>query len=91
MKTPAEWAKGCWHPLELGPGWEKRLTANIETTIRAAIAAAVAEEREACANVARRWGYNLEHLSTESMAAFGIAREIDARASGGNGKENDDD
>jgi len=32
-----EFAEDCWAGLKLGPGWEKRLTAQIETAIRIAV------------------------------------------------------
>jgi len=46
--TPQEMAKDCWVGLELGPGWEKRLTAAIAYQIELAIA----DEQERCATVA---------------------------------------
>ena len=99
MKTPRERARDCWHPLELGPGWEKRLAANIE----AAIVEAVAEERERCCRdmcyycrlapdntrvaAAKRDGEEWYHTvtnGTEWCRASWI-RSGRARASGGNG------
>lgn len=51
MLTPQEMAEDCWVDLELGPKWEKRLTAAIAKQIEMAIA----DEREACAVIAEQF------------------------------------